>query len=226
MHRAINHRTINPPIHYWGTPVVLVSTQDEHGNPNIGPMSSAWWLGWTAMLGIDASSKTTANLRDLGECVLNLPSDGQVEMVERIAMLTGADPLPPHKARIGMRHEPHKFAAAGVTAIASETVRPPRIAECPVQLEARVEAMTIVGAADTHAHVPYFSVELSVLRAHVDEALLMPGDADRIDPEKWRPLIFSFRYYFGLGPLRAVSKRHAAMKTPRQDANPLHLHSR
>lgn len=35
---------------------------------------------------------------------------------------------------------------------------------------------------------------------HVDRAILMDGHPNRIDPDKWRPLIMSFQEYYGLGP--------------------------
>ena len=65
-------KIVEPAIHYWGTPVVLISTLNEDGTTNLSPMSSAWWLGWSCMLGLDASSQTTENLKRNGECVLNL----------------------------------------------------------------------------------------------------------------------------------------------------------
>ena len=30
--------------------------------------------------------------------------------------------------------------------------------------------------------------------------LLVPGERDRIDPDKWRPLIMSFQQFYGLTP--------------------------
>jgi flavin reductase (DIM6/NTAB) family NADH-FMN oxidoreductase RutF len=36
-------------------------------------------------------------------------------------------------------------------------------------------------------------------RVHVDETILMSGESDRIDPDKWRPLIMSFQQFYGLG---------------------------
>jgi flavin reductase (DIM6/NTAB) family NADH-FMN oxidoreductase RutF len=39
------HRTMDPVILYFGTPVALVSSTNEDGSPNLAPMSSAWWLG-------------------------------------------------------------------------------------------------------------------------------------------------------------------------------------
>jgi len=34
------HRTVDPAILYFGTPVVLVSTENEDGSANLAPMSS------------------------------------------------------------------------------------------------------------------------------------------------------------------------------------------
>jgi len=36
---------------------------------------------------------------------------------------------------------------------------------------------------------------------------LAKGEPHRIDPTLWRPLIYSFRTYFGLGPQLAVSRQ-------------------
>jgi flavin reductase (DIM6/NTAB) family NADH-FMN oxidoreductase RutF len=88
-------RTIDPAILYFGTPVVLISTLNEDGSANLAPMSSAWWLGRRCMLGLGARAKTPQNLIRTGECVLNLPSDNLVEMVDRLALTTGSDPVPP-----------------------------------------------------------------------------------------------------------------------------------
>ena len=44
-------RTIEPAILYFGTPVVLVSTLNPDGTTNVAPISSAWWLGWSCLLG-------------------------------------------------------------------------------------------------------------------------------------------------------------------------------
>jgi len=68
------HSVIDPAILYFGTPVVLVSSLNPDGSPNLAPMSSAWWLGRSCMLGFGARSQTPANIQRTGECVLNLPS--------------------------------------------------------------------------------------------------------------------------------------------------------
>jgi hypothetical protein len=45
--------------------------------------------------------------------------------------------------------------------------------------------------------------EVRVQRVHARPDLVMDGFADRIDPDKWRPLIMSFQQFYGLaaGPL-------------------------
>ena len=65
------------------TPVVLISSLNEDDTVNLAPMSSAWWLGQSAMLGLGATSQTTSNLRRTGEFVLNLAPGNQVEAVDR-----------------------------------------------------------------------------------------------------------------------------------------------
>ena len=57
---------------YFGTPVVLVGSRNPDGTPDLAPMSSAWWLGQSCMLGLGNSAQTTANLLRERQCVLNL----------------------------------------------------------------------------------------------------------------------------------------------------------
>jgi len=195
------HRSIDPAILYFGTPVVLVSTENEDGSPNLAPMSSAWWLGWSCMLGFGARSKTPANLLRTGECVLNLPSVAQVSAVDRLAKTTGSNPVPPYKVAMGYRHEADKFGVAGLTPMASEVVRPPRVAECPVQLEAVLEGSHPLAASDPDRRGKLVGIEVRIKKVHIEESLLLEGHKDRIDPEKWRPLVMSFCQFFGLGPM-------------------------
>jgi flavin reductase (DIM6/NTAB) family NADH-FMN oxidoreductase RutF len=193
------HRTVEPAILYFGTPVVLVSSENEDGSTNVAPISSAWWLGWSCVLGFGARSKTPANILRTGECVLNLPSVDQVGAVDRLARLTGSNPVPPHKVAMGYRHEPDKLGAAGLTPMPSDVVAPPRLRECPVQLEATLEDAHPLLARDEQRGGKLVALELRIRRVHVEEGLLMDGFENRIDPLKWRPLIMSFCQFFGLG---------------------------
>jgi len=197
------HISVEPSILYLGTPVVLLSTLNLDGTPNIAPMSSAWWLGWNCMLGLGARGHTTANLLREKECVINLPSIHEADAVNRLARLTGSDPVPPHKLAMGYRHEKQKFETAGLTPTPSQLIAPPRIAECPIQLEAVLEASHPFG------HRPdkdpgCLAFEVRIVRAHVDTSLLLEGRENHIDPDKWRPILMSFCQFYGLsGQLRS-----------------------
>jgi len=193
------HKEIEPAIHYWGTPVVVVSTLNEDQTPNLAPMSSAWWLGWSCMLGLDASSQTTVNLRRGGQCVLNLAAVENVAAVDRLARTTGSASVPLHKKALGYRHAADKFGAAGLTAESSVEVAPPRVKEFPVQLEAVVEGMTPFAFRDPRMAVPAVAVEVRIVRAHVAPDLLAEPGGHRVDPERWRPLFMSFRQFYGRG---------------------------
>jgi flavin reductase (DIM6/NTAB) family NADH-FMN oxidoreductase RutF len=189
------HKTIEPTILYFGTPVALISTLNEDGSPNIAPMSSAWWLGWSCMLGLGTMGKTSDNLIRTRECVINLPSEYQVAHVDRLALTTGKNPVPEKKAGWGYRYEPDKFGTAGLTPVPSLDVAPPRIAECPVQMEGIVKDVRPFGK-----NVSANAFEVHIVRLHVEESLLV-GDGPRphIDAEQWRPLLMSFCRFFGVG---------------------------
>ncbi len=198
--RTPQHRSVEPGILYFGTPVALISTLNPDGTPNLAPMSSVFWLGWRAVLGLDASSATTRNLLRTGECVLNLPTDGLVGAVDRLARTTGTDPVPPHKQRRGYRHEPDKFGAAGLTPVPAATVGPPLVAECPVALEVVIAADHALAADDPRQGGGVRVIETRVLRVQVHDSVRAAGEPDRIDPDRWRPLIMSFQRFYGLGP--------------------------
>jgi flavin reductase (DIM6/NTAB) family NADH-FMN oxidoreductase RutF len=192
------HTVIDPAILYFGTPVVLVSSENPDGTPNLAPMSSAWWLGRSCMLGFGARSHTPANLLRTGECVLSLPSAGQVDAVNRLAKTTGSDPVPPHKQAMGYRHERDKFGAAGLTPVASDLVAPPRVAECPVSLEATLQAVHPLAVRDDERRGGLVALEVRIERVHVAEGVRMAGHPHRIDPDRWRPIIMSFQQLYGL----------------------------
>jgi flavin reductase (DIM6/NTAB) family NADH-FMN oxidoreductase RutF len=192
------HVATEPAILYLGTPVVLISTVNEDGSYNLAPMSSAFWLGWRGILGLAAHSKTPQNMRRTGECVLNLPSDNLAAAVNRLALTTGTDPVPPGKLARGYRYEKDKFGVSGLTPVRSQTVAAPRVLECPVQLEAVVEASHGVAEDDEKLRGRVVTFEVRVQRVHVEESILRRGEPNHIDPDKWRPLIMSFQKFYGV----------------------------
>ncbi|WP_158912780.1 flavin reductase family protein [Caulobacter sp. S45] len=193
------HVACKPNILYFGTPVALLSTLNEDGTANLAPMSSTIFVSWRALLGLQANSKTVENLRRTGEMVINMASVDLVAAVDKLAKTTGTEVVPDDKLARGFRYEKHKFETAGLTPVPSETIAPPRVLECPIQLEALLVAERPL---DEGGPLEGFltTFEMRVHRIHVDDTILMDGHADRIDPDKWRPLIFNFQQFYGLGP--------------------------
>ncbi|MGV9316887.1 flavin reductase family protein [Streptomyces sp. NPDC003691] len=194
---------------YFGTPVVLVSSLNEDGTANLAPISSAWWLGRSGMIGLGNNAQTTANLLRDGECVLNLPSSSMVDAVDRIALTTARRDIPDYKTEQGYRYERAKFAAAGLTEQTADLVRPPRVAECPVQLECRIVSAHPFGGPEPHAT----AFEVEVLRAHIEEDLVIPG-THYVDPLGWDPLIMKFCEFFGGGENVHPSRLARGWKLP------------
>lgn len=193
----MQHTVIDPAILYFGTPVVLLSTIGADGSQNTAPMSSVFWLGHTAVLGMGGRSQTARNLLATGECVINLPSEDLVTAADQLALTTGRSPVPDGKRHIGYRHEPKKLAAAGLHGRRGDTVRAERINECPVQLEARVtSARPLMGQQPGDDAT--FLFEAAISRVHIHDAIRMAGHENRIDPDLWRPLIMNFQRFYGL----------------------------
>src|ERR1700712_991655 len=121
--KETSFQTIEPKILYFGTPVGLVTSVNEDGSTNIAPISSFWALGWTMMLGLLDETKTADNLARHAECVVNVPSPQLWRQVEKLAPLTGRDPVPELKAK-QFSFEKNKFEAGDFTSLPSELVRP------------------------------------------------------------------------------------------------------
>jgi len=192
---TVNFKEITPKILYFGTPVALITTVDKDGNANIGPMSSVWALGYTLMLGLEMGSKTWLNLMEQKECMVNFPPSSLFQNVEKIANLTGVNPVPEYKKGRYI-YEPDKFSAGGFTRMESSSVKPPRIAECRLQLEAVLKNVLKINDDPVEAS-NVAAVEVRVIKVHADESMIVDGK--HIDPAKWNPLIYNFRHYYGLG---------------------------
>jgi flavin reductase (DIM6/NTAB) family NADH-FMN oxidoreductase RutF len=187
-----SHVPVAPKILYFGTPVVLISTENPDGSSNLAPISSAWALGKHVVVGLGRGGQSLENLERTGECVLNLPSPELWQAVERLAPLTGKHPVPAYKAA-HFRYESDKFGAAGLTPVPAEHVRPARVLECPLQIEGRVVAMHSLGGPDGLA----CAVEVEALQTYADPRIVL--GPNHVDPTAWSPLIYNFRHYFGLG---------------------------
>src|SRR3954453_5868908 len=192
--RIAVQKVITPKMLYFGTPVVLVSTENPDGTTNIAPMSSAWWVGHTAMLGMSAQSQTVRNLVSRPRCVLNLVDADAVGAVDRLALLTGRREVPDYKVARGYRYEADKFEAAGLTPTVFPDGGPHGVAECLIQLVGEMRAVHEIDAADAGLR----ALEVQIQQVHVDESLLLDR-TDHFDALAWDPLIMKFTEYFAGG---------------------------
>jgi len=191
---------IHPRILYYGTPVALITTLNPDQTPNISPMSSSFALADRVVLGMSEGGQGLDNLRRSGECVINLPSAALHRAVEKLAPTTGRAAVPDDKLALGYRHVADKFGCAGLTPLPSERVAPPRIAECPLQLEARLVAAHAAHDGGEGVPLPQFAIlETRVLRTHAHHDIVVDG-TQHVDTGRWQPLLYVFRHYFGTGP--------------------------
>ena len=206
------HSVVPLKVHYYGTPVVLVSSLNSDGTTNLAPISSAWWLGQQAAIGLGASSRTVENLLRHPECVLNLVPSSLVDRIDRLALLTGSPSMSDHKRATGYRYEPRKFEVAGLTPQPSDLVQPDRVLECPIQLEARVHAHHAVDPGGSA-----LAIHVTTVRAHVDDSVRLPG-TDYVDPQRWDPLIMKFCDFFGAATPLTPSRLAAGWRMPGRNA--------
>lgn len=149
------------------------------------------------MLGLDASSQTTQNMLRTKQCVLNLASDDMVDAVNAIARTTGTNPVPESKQGRGYRFVKDKFGAARVSELPSKIVACPGVKECPVVMEAEV-----VGVHEMYqgrvVEGLVLAVEVRVVRVSIHENLRLVGHRNRIDADKWKPMMMMFSDLYGL----------------------------
>jgi flavin reductase (DIM6/NTAB) family NADH-FMN oxidoreductase RutF len=158
-------------------PIAFVSSLDEHGVRNLAPFS--YFTAVSAdppvvlfcpsvrrddpQRGLVAHKDTLLNVIATREFVINVVTEAIVEKMN----LTSAQ-VPP---------EVDEFELAGLTPLPSELVKPPRVAESPVQMECRLRQ--IVEVSDRPAGGSIVLGE--VLRFHVREDLV---ENFRVDPEQ------------------------------------------
>jgi len=123
-------------------PVALVSTVDKDGVPNVAPFSFFNGVGSNPPTVLfcpalrssgDKRKDTLRNVEQTGEFVINIVSDS----IAAAANATAADVGP----------EVDEFLLAGLTAIPSEAVRAPRVAESPAQFECKLLQIVFTGEA-------------------------------------------------------------------------------
>ena len=183
-----------PSMFYYGFPVVLLTTTDKDGNADVTPISCTFTLGTNAVIALVKLNKAYHNVMEVPEVVFNLPSAEMWEKVEAIAPYTAQNPVPPQKQG-KYTYTDDKFAIAGFTKLPSDKVRAPRIAECPIQAEAKVKQ---VNDRDNFA-----LIELEFVQVHAQDHLVM--EENKINPLEWHPLIYNFKHYYSLGEHKGLN---------------------
>jgi flavin reductase (DIM6/NTAB) family NADH-FMN oxidoreductase RutF len=152
-------------------PIALVTTLGRNG-PNAAPFSFFNAVGSDpAMLMFSVGDKsdggkdTVRNIREIPEFVVHIVSDTIKEQMNVCAV-----DYPP-----GV----NEIEKAGLTAVPSRKVRPPRIAEAPVAMECRLMQIVELGRKPYHVvfgEVVYFHYHDGIVndRFHVDIGLINP----------------------------------------------------
>ncbi len=155
-------------------PIAFVSTVDKEGNVNLSPFSFFNCFGSNpptlvfspALSGRTGASKNTHdNVLEVPECVINI---AHYDILYQMNLAAGMYPK-------GV----NEFTKSGLTALASETVRPPRVAECYVQFECMVKDVIETGKGGGAGNL----VVCEVTRIHINEKVLTE-DGSSIDPFK------------------------------------------
>jgi flavin reductase (DIM6/NTAB) family NADH-FMN oxidoreductase RutF len=157
-------------------PIAFVSTVDSAGNRNLAPFSfynaicsSPPTLCFSTAMrsapaqGMRPIKDTLHNVRETGEFVVNVVTE---EIAERMNA-TAAEVGP----------EVDEFALAGLTPVASEVVRAPRVAEAKAQMECKL--LQIVPVSDKPGGASLVIGE--IVRFHVHAEIM---DNFHIDPDK------------------------------------------
>ncbi|MFH8569720.1 hypothetical protein [Streptomyces sp. NPDC017993] len=153
----------------------LLSTENDDGTFALATLRIRWELGPVVSAWLPARGRTARNLAVRPDVVFNLPPAGDFEEGAGGGRCDADVPLT----------EP------------SEMVRPPRLAHCPVQLEARrAGERTVTDGAWT-------LIEAQVLRVHADARWVLPLGERGIDLSAWCPPVHDFRPP-GTPPPRAV----------------------
>ncbi|NJN33725.1 MAG: flavin reductase family protein [Saprospiraceae bacterium] len=154
-------------------PIAFISTVDAEGNSNLAPYSffnavsskPPFVVFSPARRATNNTTKDTLdNIEQTKECVINVVSHNIVRQMVLTSQNypKGVD----------------EFQKSGLTPLASDLVKPVRVAESPVQMECRVHQILPLGTEGGAGNI----VVCEVVRMHINENVL--DERGRIDPHK------------------------------------------
>ena len=164
----------------YPTPAGLVVSVDATGKPNIITLGEIFNLsiGNPVWVGIAIAERRYSHglVKEQGEFTVNMPTAKMVKEVLGCGRCSGRDGV-------------DKFARFNLTPLPGKYVKPPIIAECPVNLECKVVGFHHVGDHDLFIG--------EVLLEHIDEDKV-DAKGER-DESKLDPLIWLGRGFYRLG---------------------------
>ena len=173
-------KELKPAVALYPTPVILATSVDENGKPNVCTLA---WVGVLCseppQIGI--SIRPTRYSHELisktKEYVVNIPTADIVKETDYCGMVTG--------------RKVDKFKETKLTPIEAKKVKPPLIEECPVNLECKVKDIISLGAHDL------FIGEIVCVNAS-EEVMSSPTKINfgKLNPITWNPVS---REYYSLG---------------------------
>lgn len=154
-------------------PICLASTIDNEGNVNLSPFSFFNMFSISPPICVFSPSRrvrdnttkhTLENIKQVPECVINLVN---YDIVQQTSLSSSEYP-----------RGTNEFVKSGLTPMASELIKPPRVAESPVQLECFVNQ--IIGLGNTAGSGNMVIAEIKIM--HINPSILDEGK--KIDQEK------------------------------------------
>ncbi len=154
-------------------PIAFASTIDEHGVANLAPFSFFNAFSSNPPLLVFSANRrvsnnttkdTLHNVETTGEVVINVVT---YNIVRQAAVASVEFPA-------GVS----EFEKAGLTPLPSETIKPFRVKESPVQMECRVQQIIPLGDGGGAGNL----IVCEVLMMHIDERIL--DERGRINPHK------------------------------------------
>ncbi len=155
-------------------PIAFVSTMSKDGLINLAPYSFFNAVAYDPPTIVFSSSRhagdrrkdTLAHIEETGEFVVNIVVDDIAEAMNRTAAEYPS--------------EVNEFEIAGLTPAPSERVKPPRVAESPVNMECRLLQVVPLGQGD-HQHGLVIG---EVVLMHIRDDII---DGHRINHQRLKP---------------------------------------
>jgi flavin reductase (DIM6/NTAB) family NADH-FMN oxidoreductase RutF len=154
-------------------PIAFVSTQDKEGNINLAPYSFFNVFSSNPPILVFSSNRrvldnttkdTLANIRETGECVINVVN---YNIVRQMAVTS-----------VQFDSDVNEFEQSGLTPISSDMVSPPRVKESPVQMECKLREIITLGDQGGAGHL----IICDMVCMHIDDDII--DEKNRIDPQK------------------------------------------